>query len=207
MALIKTSLETSEISAEHFHTLEEAVDYFYESKNEEDKVYVISQMSSFAEGVDALLRILEQEESHVVIDAIGAELVKLDEEHAPIEAILELLKSDNAFIRNLAISVLRDYGNAIKYYIVKYLIGEDRDLRIFAINVLGDVAFSESKEMLVELLENEQDVNVSMTAVDYLAEIGEESDIETLELLKERFSDEFYVTFAVDNAIKRIRAS
>ncbi len=78
-------------------------------------------------------------------------------------------------------------------------------MRIFAINVLGDVIFAESRDMLVELLEEEDDINVAMTAVDYLAEIGEEEDIELLESLKTRFQDEFYVEFAVNGAIKMIK--
>ncbi len=205
MALIKTDFADLQSPRERFNCLEDAVDFFHESNSDEDKVYAISQMSSFSQGPDALIHLLQTQDDHTIIDAVGVELVQLDEDAAPIEAILEILKSDNAFTRNLAISVLRDYGEGIKYYIVKFLIGDDRDLRIFAINVLGDVAFSESKEMLVELLENEQDVNVAMTAVDYLAEIGEESDIPALEALKERFSEEFYVTFAVDNAIKSIK--
>ena len=129
----------------------------------------------------------------------------MDPDDAPIEEIMDLLKSDNAYIRNLGISILRDFGNAIKYYIVKFLIGDDRDLRIFAINVLGDVNFPESRDMLVELLETEEDINVAMTAVDYMAEIGEPEDVALLKSLKDRFPDDFYVEFAVDGAVKLIK--
>jgi HEAT repeat protein len=129
----------------------------------------------------------------------------MDAQDAPIEKIMDLLKLNNAYIRNLGISMLRAFGDSIKYYIVKFLIGDDRDLRIFAINVLGDVDFAESRDMLVELLEKEQDVNVAMTAVDYMAEIGLEEDISLLESLKDRFPGEFYVEFAVDNAVKMIK--
>ena len=129
----------------------------------------------------------------------------MDPDDAPIEYIMDLLKLENAYIRNLGISILRDFGSAIKYYIVKFLIGDDRDLRIFAINVLGDVNFAESRDMLVELLEDESDINVAMTAVDYMSEIGEEEDITLLESLKDRFDGEVYVQFAVDGAIKMIR--
>jgi HEAT repeat protein len=87
---------------------------------------------------------------------------------------------------------------------VKFLIGDDRDLRIFAINVLGDVNFAQSRDMLIELLENESDINVAMTAVDYMAEIGEMEDIPLLETVKSRFQDA-YVDFAIDNAIRSIR--
>jgi len=88
---------------------------------------------------------------------------------------------------------------------VKFLIGDDRDLRIFAINVLGDVDFSESRDMLVELLETEEDVNVAMTAVDYMGEIGEVEDVALLESLKKRFDGEVYVEFAVDGAVSMIK--
>jgi HEAT repeat protein len=117
---------------------------------------------------------------------------------------MDLLKEKNAYIRNIGITILQCYGDAIKYYIVKFLIGDDRDLRIFAINVLGDVNFAESREMLVELLQNENDINVAMTAVDYLAEIGEIQDIDLLESVKKRF-DDAYVVFAINNAIRQIQ--
>ncbi len=129
----------------------------------------------------------------------------MEPDEAPIEKIMDLLKLEDAYVRNLGISMLRDFGGSIKYYIVKFLIGDDRDLRIFAINVLGDVDFAESRDMLVELLENEDDVNVAMTAVDYMGEIGEMEDIELLESLKERFSGEVYVQFAVDGAVSMIK--
>ena len=69
---------------------------------------------------------------------------------------------------------------------------------------MGDVNFPQSREMLIELLETELDINVAMTAVDYMAEIGEVKDISLLETLKIRFKDA-YVEFAVDNAIRSIR--
>ena len=136
---------------------------------------------------------------------IASVISNMDADTVPIEEIMELLKLHNAYIRNLGISILRNFGDSIKYYIVKFLIGDDKDLRIFAINVLGDVDFAESRDMLVELLETEDDINVAMTAVDYMDEIGEEEDIELLESLKERFSDDFYTAFAVDGAVKMIR--
>jgi len=152
-----------------------------------------------------LAEILQEVEDHKIVDIIGMILAGIDGEIAPIDEILTLLQRENPYVRNQAISILQDYGNAIKYYIVKYLIGEDRDLRIFAINVLGDVAFPESRDMLVELLEDEQDVNVAMTAVDYLGEIGLEEDLLLLESLKERFPNEFYVSFAVDSSVNAIK--
>ena len=136
---------------------------------------------------------------------MAAEIANMDVNDAPIEEIMDLLKLNNAYTRNLGISILRNFGDSIKYYIVKFLIGDDKDLRIFAINVLGDVDFSESRDMLIELLETEDDINVAMTAVDYMGEIGEVEDIPLLESLKERFTGDFYAEFPVDGAIKMIK--
>ena len=202
---LKKATQQDVIEREKFDNLDEAVEFFENSTELEDKSYALNQMALFEGGYQKIAEILQHEEDHSLIDIIGAILSKVDGEVAPIDEILTLLKRENPYVRNLAISVLQTYGDAIKYYIVKYLIGEDRDLRIFAINVLGDVKFASSRDMLVELLESEEDVNVAMTAVDYLGEIGQEEDIALLESLKERFPDEFYVSFAVDGAINAIK--
>lgn len=207
MALVKKHVKQEIEDLPKFSTLEDAIGYF-ESNDESDKIdYTIEEIAKFEGGGEYLVSCINSVE-HIeksFLTKIASVISNMDPEEAPIEAIMELLKLDNAYIRNLGISMLRDFGDAIKYYIVKFLIGDDRDLRIFAINVLGDVNFAESRDMLVELLEDEDDINVAMTAVDYMGEIGEVKDIELLESLKERFKNEFYVEFAVDGAIKMIR--
>ncbi len=204
MALKKSSFENL-LEEKKFNSLEEALNCFRESDDNDIKNHALSEMVHFDGFSSVWVSLLEEEEDHSILDIIGMHLSSLNSEDAPIDEILHLLNSEDAYVRNLAITVLRDYGDAIKYYIVKYLIGDDSDLRIFAINVLGDVSFSESREMLIELLESEKNLNVAMTAVDYLSEIGEEEDIDLLESLKERFKDDFYVSFAVNNAIKSIK--
>ena len=206
MALLKKhqSPEVEELPA--LSSIEEAQEYFDGERDFDHQSYAVEQMATFEGGGRYLAGMLSDHDLHKdMAVTVAAVLAKMDRKKAPIEAIMELLKERNAYIRNLAISLLQDYGDAIKYYIVKFLIGDDRDLRIFAINVLGDVNFSESREMLIELLEKEEDINVAMTAVDYMAEIGEEEDIELLESLKARFDNDAYVTFGVDGAIRSIK--
>lgn len=207
MALVKKHIQQDVEAFPQFSTLEEAVRY-YRANNEkfDEQGYAIEQMEMFEGGGEELVRLLI-DNPYVHKDTatkIASILAKMDGSRAPIESIMGLLKVRNAYIRNLGITTLQSYGDAIKYYIVKFLIGDDRDLRIFAINVLGDVNFAQSRDMLIELLEKEADINVAMTAVDYMAEIGEVEDIPLLETLKSRFQDP-YVTFAVDNAIRSIR--
>lgn len=205
MALIKKHVQQHIEELPTFSTLEEAVDLFTSTDESDLKDYVVDEILKFHGGGDFLVGLLADEDTDKTISTkIASSISSMDADEAPIEKIMELLKLQNAYTRNLGISMLRDFGSSIKYYIVKFLIGDDRDLRIFAINVLGDVNFSESRDMLVELLETEKDINVAMTAVDYMGEIGEVEDIPLLESLKERFSGEFYVEFAVDGAIKLI---
>ena len=206
MALIKKHVAQDIPELETYTHLDDAKEAFFETEDSTQKDYLIEEIVKFHGGGEFLIDFISQEEvDKNRATKVASVISKMDADDAPIEMIMDLLKLNNAYIRNLGISMLRNFGNSIKYYIVKFLIGEDRDLRIFAINVLGDVDFAESRDMLVELLENEEDVNVAMTAVDYMGEIGEVEDIELLESLKERFSDEVYVQFAVDGAVSLIK--
>ena len=207
MALIKRNEKAQQEQLPEFNTLEEAI-AFYEANEAFDKrSHALEEMAKFKDGGHFLVdKLIERDTHKDTASRIAAVLSNMDPDKAPIEEVMELLKLPNAYIRNLGISILQDYGPAIKYYIVKFLIGDDYDLRIFAINVLGDVNFAESRDMLIELLEGEENINVAMTAVDYMAEIGQPEDIALLKEVKERFKDESYAQFAIDAAIEAIEA-
>jgi len=206
MALIKKHVVQEIDELPLFSNLDEAIEYFNTCDNLEKQDYAVEEIAKFPNGGDFLISYIDNEEADKGISTkVATVIANMNPEDAPIEKIMDLLRLNNAYVRNLGISILRNFGDSIKYYIVKFLIGDDRDLRIFAINVLGDVDFAESRDMLVELLETEEDINVAMTAVDYMAEIGEEEDIPLLESLKDRFAGDFYAEFAVDGAIKLIR--
>ena len=205
MALIKQHVAQVVDDLPIFSTLDEAIDFFNSNDAMDKKDYAVEEIVKL-NGSSFLVSYINNEEADKRVSTkIAAVISNMDPSEAPIDDIMDLLKLNNAYIRNLGISILRDFGDSIKYYIVKFLIGDDRDLRIFAINVLGDVDFAESRDMLVELLETESDINVAMTAVDYMGEIGELEDIPLLESLKERFSGDFYSEFAVDTAVKMIK--
>lgn len=207
MGLIKKGHKTEVKQLPSFESLEEAIDFYENTEAFDEQSYALEEMVNFKDGAHFLVDKLIEHTTHKdTASRIAAILSQLDPKDAPIEQIMELLKLRNAYIRNLGISMLQDYGKEIKYYIVKFLIGDDYDLRIFAINVLGDVNFAESRDMLIELLETEENINVAMTAVDYMAEIGEPEDVELLKKVKERFKDETYAVFAIDAAIKSIEA-
>lgn len=144
-------------------------------------------------------------DDHVFIDYAFANFEKKPKREEDFEMLFKMLKSDNAYLRNAVIMFLRNYGKEAKPFIEELMNSDDKDIRIFAVNILGDVRFDESIEMLREFIKKETDVNALMTAVDYLGEIGNEDDISLLENIKSRFNDP-YVKFGVDLAIDRIKA-
>ena len=176
----------------------EALDYMI---RHQEIYYVLDILSKlFAEN---------RTEDHPLIDFAFAQFSHRPRREKDFEALFRMLKSDNAYLRNAAITFLQAYGEEAKGFLEQLLRDEDRDVRIFAANILGDVRFEDSVEMLRALMTHEiahqRDVNVLMTAADYMGEIGSEEDIALLEAVKQEFSDNPYVSFGIDMAIARIR--
>ena len=145
------------------------------------------------------------DKDHVFIDYAFANFQIFPKREEDLELLLDMLKSENAYLRNATINFLQQNGKEAKDFIYSLMKSDDKDIRIFAINILGDVKFEDSIDMLREFIKNETDINALMTAIDYMGEIGEESDIPLLEEIKQKFNDP-YVSFGVDLAIDRIKA-
>ncbi|WP_294946969.1 HEAT repeat domain-containing protein [Sulfurivirga sp.] len=148
-------------------------------------------------------------EDHVFIDFAFAQFPTRPRRDKDFEAMFRMLKSDNAYLRNAVITFLHNYGDEAEAFLERLLADPDRDIRIFAVNILGDVRFDRATELLRHFITREiaegHDVNALMTAVDYLGELGSEEDIPLLEAVRKEFPEDPYVTFGVDLAIKRIR--
>jgi HEAT repeat protein len=142
---------------------------------------------------------------HALIDHAFANFGIKPKRDDDFNSILKMLDSTNAYLRNKAITFLQDSGEDAKSFIKKLLVNKDRDIRIFAVNVLGDVNYEDSRNMLVDFIQDEDDINVLMTSIDYIGEIGESEDIIILENIKEKFSNEPYVTFGINLAIDKIK--
>jgi HEAT repeat protein len=144
-------------------------------------------------------------EDHPFIDYAFSSFRDKPRRDKDFEMLFKMLKSDNAYLRNAVIVFLQDYGIEAKPFFEELMNSEDADIRIFAINILGDVRFEDSVDMLRYFILKETEINPLMTAIDYLGEIGDKSDIVILESLKEQFKDNDYVKFGIDLAIDRIK--
>ena len=172
----------------------EAIDYMVQHQ----EIYYILQMLS---------KIFKESrvEDNKYIDYAFSGFKTKPKRQKDFQEMFTMLKSDNAYLRNAVITFLQEYGDEAKEFILKLMDDEDKDIRIFAINILGDVKYEESVDMLRRFIVKEEDVNALMTAIDYLGEIGESQDIELLEAIKKDRADDAYVQFGIDMAISRIK--
>ncbi len=171
----------------------EAIRYITEHK----EIYYVLQMLS------KLFKENRTEDNKYIDEAFISFKVK-PKRDKDFEEMFKMLKSDNAYLRNAVISFLQDYGQEAKEFVKKLMNDKDKDIRIFAINILGDVRYEDSIDMLRHFIVREEDINALMTAVDYIGEIGSKDDIPLLEAIKLEKNDE-YVNFGIDMAIKRIK--
>ena len=208
MGLVKTNQKEN---IRVFNEFLEAKNVFEDSNNSEDlRIAALDYIIEHKE-IFYVLRMLSElfrinnPKDHIYIDYAFANFKQKPKREEDLEMMFKMLKSDNAYLRNAVITFLQQYGKEAKQFIQKLMNSDDKDIRIFAINILGDVNFEESLDMLREFIKKETDINALMTAIDYMGEIGEEEDIKLLEEIKNKFNDD-YINFGVDLAIDRIRA-
>ncbi len=120
------------------------------------------------------------------------------------EALLPLLRSEDPGLRNGAIEVLSGLPDAVAPHIERLLHDADGDVRIFSVNLLGDLPHPQVPQWLAQVLLHETAVNVVGAALEVLAEVGTPASLPALQAAARRFADDPYIAFAVDLAIARI---
>jgi HEAT repeat protein len=128
----------------------------------------------------------------------GAEVVK---------AMVALLRSEDAGLRNGAIEVLAGLPDAVAPYIDRLLHDADSDVRIFTVNLLGDLRHPKVPQWLAQVLMHDAAVNVVGAALEVAAEVGTPQTLPALHEARRRFADDAYIAFSVDLACTRIEAA
>jgi HEAT repeat protein len=122
-------------------------------------------------------------------------------------ALVPLLRSEDPGLRNGAIEVLAGMPDAVAPYIERLLGDADSDVRIFTVNLLGDLQHPRVPSWLSQVLLQDAAVNVVGAALEVLAEVGTPASLPALRSAASRFADDAYIGFAVDLAIERIGRS
>jgi HEAT repeat protein len=126
---------------------------------------------------------------------------------AVARALVPLLRSEVPGLRNGAIEVLAGLPDAVAPHIVQLLADADSDVRIFTVNLLGDLQHPRVPQWLSQVLLHDAAVNVVGAALEVLAEVGTPASLPALCSAAKRFPDDAYIGFAVDLAIERIGTS
>jgi len=121
-----------------------------------------------------------------------------------VNALLPLLRSEDAGLRNGAIEVLAGLPDAVAPHIERLLHDVDSDVRIFTVNLLGDLQHAQVPQWLAQVLLHEPAVNVVGAAIEVLAEVGTTETLPALRSAAQRFADDAYIGFSVDLALARI---
>lgn len=136
-----------------------------------------------------------------VQDAADMSLRKLGGKEV-VEAVIPLLRSEDASARNLSMDILRQVGQHNVRPLIALLKDEDPDIRIFSSDILGSTHNSVAVHPLCESLLHDPEVNVRYQAAVSLGEIGKS---EATYALNEALGDDDWVKFAVIEALMKIR--
>ena len=126
---------------------------------------------------------------------------------ATVNALLPLLRSEDAVLRNGAIEALAEMPQAVAPRVATLLRDADADVRIFTVNMMGELRHGQVVDWLLQVLDHDAQVNVVAAAIEVLAEVGSPEHEPALRAAARRFPDDPFIGFAVDMAAERIRAA
>ncbi|WP_338666603.1 HEAT repeat domain-containing protein [Pseudodesulfovibrio methanolicus] len=118
-----------------------------------------------------------------------------------VEAVIPLLRSDEAPVRNLAMDILREVGNQDMPSLIDLILDEDPDIRIFVADILGSTGNLLAVQPLCEALLKDPEVNVRYQAAVSLGELGME---DATPCLNKAINDEEWVQYSVIEALTKI---
>jgi len=149
---------------------------------------------------------LRTERDAAVRDALLTTLGSLGSPDAAA-ALLPLLRSEDARLRNGAIEVLARMPAAVAPNVPALLRDADADVRIFTVNLLGDLQHARVLPWLLDVLAQDSAVNVVAAALEVIAEVGGPEQLPALRAAQARFADDPFIGFAVEIAIGRIESA
>lgn len=171
-----------------------------------EKRMAVRVLAAQSNGVETLLTHLEHETDHSVQEAIFTAFeVKGGKQIA--HGLVGMLRTENAWLRNAAIETLSKLPDAVATVVPALLNDSDPDVRIFTVNMLGELAHPDVARWLSDVMRHEDEINVVAAAIEVLAEVGSSSDLPLLARAVQRFESDPFIAFAADMARQRIEAT
>jgi HEAT repeat protein len=119
-----------------------------------------------------------------------------------VQAVVPLLRSDDAPVRNLSMDLLREVGAQDFPSLVALVHDEDTDVRIFAVDILGSTDSFMAVEPLCDALLKDPEVNVRYQAA---VSLGELANPDAAKCLNLAMKDDEWVQYAVIEALAKIK--
>ena len=133
-------------------------------------------------------------------EAVDSSLRKIGGKET-VQAVIPLLRSDEAPVRNLSMDILREVGNQDMASLIHLIQDEDADIRIFVADILGSTSNILAVKPLCEALLKDPEVNVRYQAAVSLGELGME---DATPCLNKAIDDEEWVQYSVIEALTKI---
>ncbi len=170
----------------------------------EQRRWAARDLAHHASAAPALGAHLLQEGDASVREALFISLAIIGDA-AAADALMPLLRSDDAALRNAAIESLAGMPALVTPRVAALLADEDADVRLFTVNLLGELRHAQVLPWLLQVLRHEPEVNVVAAAIEVLTEIGQPEHVAALRAARERFARDAFIGFAADMAIERIQ--
>lgn len=123
---------------------------------------------------------------------------------AAVQAVLPLLRSEDAPVRNLSMDILREIGGQDLQSLMTLMNDKDDDIRIFMTDILGSCDNVLAVSALCDALLKDPEVNVRYQAAVSLGSLGFQ---EAAECLNKAMLDDEWVQYAVIEALTKIKHS
>ncbi|HAS89966.1 MAG TPA: hypothetical protein DCS48_11780 [Desulfovibrio sp.] len=121
-----------------------------------------------------------------------------------VQAVVPLLRSDDAPARNLSMDILREVGAQDFASLVDLVHDDDPDIRIFATDILGSTNSFMAVEPLCDALLKDPEVNVRYQAA---VSLGDLANPAAARCLNKAMQDDEWVQYAVIEALAKIKHS
>ncbi len=123
------------------------------------------------------------------------------------DLLLPLLRSPDAGLRRGALDALAAMPARLPARLPALLRDADPAVRLLACGLARGLPSGEATALMCTVLEREAEPNVCAAAVDVLAELGEPQALPVLERCAGRLAASAFLVFAVEIAVRRIRAA
>ncbi len=155
-----------------------------------------------AEAVPVLAELLKS--NHLGLQEAADHALRSIGGKGAVQAVVPLLRSDDAPVRNLSMDILREVGAQDFPSLVELVHDEDPDIRIFATDILGSTDSFMAVDPLCDALLKDPEVNVRYQAA---VSLGDLANPAAARCLNKAMQDDEWVQYAVIEALAKIKHS